>query len=736
MAHGWIPGWDGDSAWPVWVGKTLAWATLLASLLVSAAAWYLTRLDTERDAQRRFDFRVTEIHAAILSRMQAQEQVLRGAGGLFAASGQVTRREWQAYVNALQLAKTYPGILGVGFAVRIAPEEMAGHVSAVRAEGFPAYAVHPAGERPEYTSIVYLEPFDWRNRRAFGYDMFTEPTRRAAMAAARDTGRIRISGKVTLVQETERDVQAGFLMYLPVYRHGMPTDSVEQRRTALHGYAYSPLRMADLMQGILGNRLPDVRLRIHDGDRVTDAGLMYDSVRAAAPEPARQPAFADTRQIAIENRPWTVQITSLPEFEAGIAYEQARIVLLTGVFIGLLMFAIVWSLATLRERAMAIATGMTGALRESREQFRAVAETANDAIVSADSAGRIVYFNRAAERIFGFPAGEALGRPLTDLMPERFRPNHLHGFRRYVATGEEHGVVGHTLELVGRRQDGGEFPLEISVAAWETAQGRFFTGILRDITERYRSESRIRELNAELQGQVEQLAATNRELESFSYTVSHDLRAPLRAVDGFAGMLGEDYGERLDPEAHRLIAVIRDNARRMGLLIDDLLAFSRLGRASVARRRVDMNALVREVLDEIRNNQGHTAEITLGDLPPAWGDGALLRQVWVNLLANAIKFSRHRQPPQVEIGGERVGGETVYFVKDNGVGFDMAHAGQLFGVFQRLHSDADFPGTGVGLAIVHRILEKHGGRIWAEAEVEVDQGATFHFAIPRGDGDA
>lgn len=719
-------------AWPAWAGMALAWGALLATLFLTILAWQVARNNALDDAQRRFDFRVAEIRFAVLARMRAQEQVLRGAAGLFEASERVSRQEWRAYVSALRLQENYPGILGIGFVRRLAPESLAAHERSVREEGFPEYAVRPAGVRDEYTAIVYIEPFDSRNRRAFGYDMFTEPVRRAAMAAARDTGQTQISGKVILIQEAESDAQAGFLMYLPIYRHGAPIQTVAQRRDALFGYVYSPLRVQDLMEGILGRELPDVRLQIYDGKAVDAAQSMYASPPSSASDKAR---FTRDSRLEIEGHPWTLRVTSLPDFESAVRHDEVKLILVAGIVISLLLFLVAWSLATLRARALAMAAGMTAALRESREELRAAAETAHDAIVSANAEGCIVYFNSAAERIFGYPQEEALGQPLTILMPERFRERHLAGFSRYGASGEEHGVIGHTLELVGQHKDGWEFPLEISVTTWETRRGRFFTGILRDITERQRSEEKIRELNARLHKQVEQLAAANRELESFSYSVSHDLRAPLRAMDGFATIIAEDFGPALGQEGVRLLGVIRDNARRMGQLIDDLLAFSRLGRAAMARSRVDMTVLAREAAEEIRaGGEGATAQFSIGELPAAWGDGSLLRQVWVNLLANAVKFSRFRRPPRIEVGGEQSGGENVYFVRDNGVGFDMAYASQLFGVFQRLHHNDEFPGTGVGLAIVQRIIDKHGGRVWAEGQV--DRGATFRFALPRGEGDA
>lgn len=713
-------------AWPAWSGIALAWSTLLLALFLTFVTWNLARHSAIAEAQLRFAAQAAEIRLAVQARMQAQAQVLRASAALFNASENVSREEWRAYVSSLRLEDNYPGLQGLAFAVRLRPSEVAAHVRAVRAEGFPDYQVQPPGPRPEYTAIVYIEPFDERNRRAFGYDMFSEPLRRTAMERARDTGEASITGKVTLVQEGGTGKQAGFLMYLPVYGTGLPRDNVADRRAALRGYVYSPFRMNDLMDGILGHQSSaELRLRIHDGGELGAASRMYDSVPDNGRPPGAERFVADSA-IDFGGRRWTLHLSSLPQFEAGIRQDRSQTVLVAGMLISLLLFAVVWSLATLRERALAIATRMTAALRESREQIRAITETAHDAIVSTDGEGRIAYFNHAAERIFGYPRAAALGQPLGKFLPQLRLP---------ARTGVSPEGGGWTLETRGKTNDGREFPAEISAAPWSSTQGDFLTAVVRDISERYRSEARIRQLNEELRKQVEQLAAANRELESFTYSVSHDLRAPLRAVDGFAGIIEEDYGARLDPEARRLLAVIRGNSRRMGQLIDDLLAFSRLGRAQVARTRVDMTALVAEVVAEMRAaGETGAAEFALAPLPACAGDGALLRQVWVNLLANALKFSQRRAAPRIEVGGRAERAENVYFVSDNGVGFDMAHAGQLFGVFQRLHRNDEFPGTGVGLAIVHRVIEKHGGRVWAEGRV--DAGATFHFSLPRGNADA
>jgi light-regulated signal transduction histidine kinase (bacteriophytochrome) len=255
----------------------------------------------------------------------------------------------------------------------------------------------------------------------------------------------------------------------------------------------------------------------------------------------------------------------------------------------------------------------------------------------------------------------------------------------------------------------------------------------QDVTDQHRASERIQRMNEELEARVltrtAELQAANEELEAFSYSVSHDLRAPLRTMDGFAEMLQTDYGAALPADGMRCIRVIRESAQRMGALIDDLLAFSRLGREQIRPVDVDMHALVHETLAEQRAACAERAvELEVGEIRPCRGDRALLKQVWTNLLSNAFKYTRRRHTARIVVGSmEDAAGNRIYFVRDNGTGFDMRYADKLFGVFQRLHHVKDFDGTGVGLAIVQRVVQRHGGRVWCDAEE--GRGATFFFTV-------
>ena len=367
----------------------------------------------------------------------------------------------------------------------------------------------------------------------------------------------------------------------------------------------------------------------------------------------------------------------------------------------------------------------------------AIVTSTDDAIISKNLQGIVTSWNGAAERLFGYTAEEMIGQPVSRLIPPD-RPNEEPEILARIGRGES---IAH-YETIRRRKDGTEFHAWLSVSPLIDHHGKIIgaSKIARDITEQKRWEEALRDRdraltagNDALKKEKEALAEANKELEGFSYSVSHDLRAPLRTIDAFSRILEEDHRPSLDAEAYRCLTIVRNAAARAGQLIDDLLNFSRLGRQGMNFRLVKMADLAREAADNLRTiEEGRQIDLTIGDLPACQGDGRFLKLVWTNLLENAFKYTKNRNEVRIEVGWmpDDASAEAVtYYVKDNGVGFNMKYVHKLFCVFQRLHGNEDFDGTGVGLAIVQRIVQRHGGRVWAEGKV--DGGATFFFSLRK-----
>jgi PAS domain S-box-containing protein len=371
--------------------------------------------------------------------------------------------------------------------------------------------------------------------------------------------------------------------------------------------------------------------------------------------------------------------------------------------------------------------------KAAEEELRKQAELlslAHDAILVRDPESRITFWNPGAEKTYGWTAQEALGRTTHELLQTRFP---VSGHAVDVALheqGEWEGELTHitrhgTAIVVTSRQ---------SLRRDEHGSPAAILEINRDVTERKRAEEEIRKLNEELEQRViertRDLEAVNKELEAFAYSVSHDLRAPLRHMAGYTELLQKNASSILDEKSRRYTVMILESAKRMGTLIDDLLAFSRVGRAEIQKTTVSLDQVVREALSEVRQEtDGRNIAWRMSALPNVRGDRSMLRLALVNLIANAIKFTRTRPQAEIEIGADANEAEIVVFIRDNGVGFDMKYVNKLFGVFQRLHRTEEFEGTGIGLATVQRIIHRHGGRVWAEGVL--DRGATFYFAVPK-----
>jgi PAS domain S-box-containing protein len=368
------------------------------------------------------------------------------------------------------------------------------------------------------------------------------------------------------------------------------------------------------------------------------------------------------------------------------------------------------------------------ALRQSEERFRlAVADVTTYGILTLDAGGRVATWNAGAERIKGYRADEIIGKHFSCFYPQEDVAAGKPEMELTAATA--HGRVEDEGWRV--RKDGSRFWANVVITAMRGADGKLigFSKVTRDLTERKNAEENIQKLNHDLEQHVTELIVANRELDSFTHSLAHDLRAPLRHMHGFATLLSETSNERLDAEGQRFLGKILKSSREMGRLVDELLAFARLGRVELQQTQVDLQRLVEEARQQLEpDTQGRSISWKVAQLPNVSADPALLRQVLINLLSNAVKYTNKKNDARIEIGSSNGNGEITVFVRDNGAGFEMEYAQNLFRVFQRLHSAEEFEGTGVGLANVRRIVERHGGRVWAEGQP--GQGATFYFSLP------
>jgi PAS domain S-box-containing protein len=362
-------------------------------------------------------------------------------------------------------------------------------------------------------------------------------------------------------------------------------------------------------------------------------------------------------------------------------------------------------------------------VKESEEKFSRIFDVNPVGIsISKLPSGTMIDVNKSLLKMYGYTHEEIVGHTAVEL--NMVDPD----VREELIRELMQGVKVRDREILVRHKSKTMFPVLFSVDTFSMADKQFVITFSYDITDRKKAEERVNQLNTDLEANLQQLEMANKEMESFTYSVSHDLRSPLRAMDGYARMLDEEFSNVLDDEGKRLLNIIQYNAKKMGNLIDDLLAFSRLGKKGLQKTTVNTRELVENVLYEISSSLSDKASVTIGDLQTIEADYSLINQVFVNLLSNAAKYSSKKECPIIEIESKRNESEVIYSVKDNGAGFDMQYADMLFGVFQRLHKANEFDGTGVGLAIAHRIVSKHGGRIWADAKP--GEGATFFFSLP------
>lgn len=712
--------------------KWLPYGVLLVGLLVTGVEAYRETLTVEAQAKVRFDAAVETTRVSLERRMDRYIDVLRATRALFAASESVTRAEFRTYVGAINLAERYPGLAAIQYTPRETPATLEVFHARLKHDGLGDYrAWDLEGGRTgllhkaqDYFPIEFIEPF---TPLALAFDV-TVPMNIEAMTRARDTGLPALAGEVPRLVEG-RDDQPGFLVFAPVYRNGAALGTVEQRRAALQGYVCGVFRTHDLLRDIyLKQSHPQVDFEVFDGRTLNRATLLFDDDGVAhALDPSYRPRFLRITELEVAGHIWTLHFSTLPQFDQYLNLELPWIVLGSGIALSLLLFWIIRNQINARIKDQRIASE----LWESRANLARAQQIGRMGSWEVNLADYSWRWSDELYSLCGLTRGATA--PDYQALLNVIHPKDLALVKKHLdAALNAHQSFGidHRLGANDRRERFVYHHAEvITDAAGKPVR---IVGTLQDITERKRAESRVQMLNAELEQRVQErtaeLAAANQELEAFSYSVSHDLRAPLRSINGFSQALLEDYGAQLDAAALGYLQRVRGASQHMAVLIDDLLELARVTRSELRRERVDLSTLSKEITADLRKTDPErAAEIIITPALSAVGDARLLRVVLTNLFTNAWKFTRRHPQARVEFGALVEDGRVVYFVRDDGAGFNMAYAGKLFSPFQRLHPAAEFEGHGIGLATVQRIISRHGGRVWAEGEVE--RGATFYFSL-------
>lgn len=685
---------------------------LLATIfeMTTLSLWQFARGRVEAEGYLRLEARVNQVTDAISGRMIDYEQVLRGCAGLFAASRSVERGEWHDYFEALKVERNYPGIQGIGFASRVREGEKARHEMSVRAQGFPGYAIRPPGKREDYMPISYIEPFSVGNRRTQGFDLYSEPTRRATLLRARDSADIAITGKLTLLQDSESGGENGFLMYLPIYANGADISATETRRQHLAGYVFIPFRISDLMHGMLGE-FGDIQVRIYDGTDIGQAPLLFDSVKAHILTEA--PRFTVDRDIVVHGHTWKLQVSSLPDFVTAIDHSPPRIILISGIAISLLLLGIFALLATLRTRATALAGRMTNELRDSREQLSLALEGSELAFFDWNVTTGVVELSAEWEAMLG---GTAL--PTTTTSAELVRlvhPDDVPLVQKTVATMLRGDVVFYRLEhRVQDRRGGWLWIMSRAKVAARDAGGRALriTGTNANIMQRKR---------------IEHIK------DEFISTVNHELRTPLTVIVGSLALLKEDL-KNLAPDQAMMLDMACQNSARLQALVDDILHLEKIESgamrfelAAVAlgpflHHALELNRMYADRFKVRYELHGPLPEISIK------ADRERLMQVMTNLLSNAAKFSP--EGGVITVGASVAGDFVRVTVNDCGPGVPVEFKDRIFGKFEQADGSNTRRqgGSGLGLSISKAIIASMGGRIAFDSVP--GQGATFYFELP------
>ncbi len=709
---------------PVPLPKTLSWRQQLKSpipwlvlLLSSALCVFIASVNhnsvkAKNNAQ--FERKTEALESAIYDHLVAYRNVLYGFSGLLSQQKDVDREQWRHYYNTLRLEEFYPGIQGVGFARRLTPESVAPFEQRMHEAGFDDFAVKPKPSLDVASAIEVLEPFDWRNQRAFGYDMYSNDTRRAAMQASWDNQAVAISGRVTLLQEADSDPdpQVGFLMYLAYFV--TPSEANKNDQT-LVGWVYAPFRMNDFMRGVFPMATRQLQYEIHDQAPGKDS-LLFRSTEVPS-----HYVYQTHRVIQFGQREWHILAKSLPAFERQTHNDWSSAILVAGGIESLLLFIMCIGYLTSRHESR-VRAELLADRQASEDRVSIILNATTTALITVDVDGSILEANRQAAELFGYSRQTLLSMKVEALLPMAHREAHVSLRKAFVLNAEKR-VMGQGRDLHAQDFKGELIPVEVGLSPIQTESGLKTLATIVDIRERIKAQN-------ERERMMSQLAEKNVEMEQFVYTVSHDLKSPLVTINGFVKMLSGSLAGRLDDKQAHWLSRIGANVQSMEGLLNDLLELSRIIHRELELEDLDVESTVKEALNALALQIRESAADVVFDFKVTTivAHKRLLVQCIQNLVSNAIQYRKSGQTCKIAIRSRYENHWMVIEVADNGIGIDSKYQARVFEIFERLSANSS-SGSGVGLAVVKTAVEKHGG--YVSLKSELNQGATFSLYFPR-----
>ena len=706
-----------------------AWICLFIGLCFTFLSTFSLHEQHEISGQKQFKLHVEQLVKAIHKRLQDHELILLGAAALMDVNDSISRQQWHDYVARLSLAERYPGIQGVGYSEIFPARALSTHIASMQAEGFPDYSIKPVGEREIYSGIIYLEPFSGRNLAAFGYDMFSDPIRREAMQRAIEENKTTISGKVRLVQETHGKAQAGFLMYVPIYRSGYVLNTLDERWQAIQGFVYSPYRMNDLMEGIFNREQMLVNFQLFDGKTSDPADLMYDS--SLSPEKDGPNFYQEQEDLPAFGRTWRIKVTGDEGFEAQFENNLDWMVPTLGSAVSFSIFIMTLVLLGRRESAQQLAAVMIEQSKHAREHFHqqlsdVLSAASEVAIIAADKQGIITIFNTGAERLLGYQGEELIGKSSPAIFhdPEQVKARSeelteqlgipIEGFRTFVEMPDRNGYEKREWTYLHKLG----YPLTVSLVVTPvrdslTDEITGYLGIAEDITER----KRVEHLKSE-----------------FVSTVSHELRTPLTAISGALKLIASGIIGPINDKTKELLTIAVNNSERLAHLVNDLLDFERIvgGQLQFDFQVQPLKPLIERALEshQTYSVKEHVKLTLAGQIPDLElnVDAHRFMQVLANLISNAIKFSPSEGRVLLTVAQKQ---DVVRItVSDEGPGISAEFESRIFERFAQADSSdtRQKGGTGLGLAISKELIEGMHGKIGFFNNP--DQGASFWVELP------